>query len=394
MALTNSWPGVNVAATTTDARRNLAGMLVKDTTGTARSGIFPAHANALVSARSDMNVDIAVFTGAAVQFGGPVLIANDGVAQLPSALVSPGAGTNYYVIYAKQNESAAPGTDANNNRVLGAQLSTTSLALARAALPAGALELGTVEMPTGKTATNQSGVIVTQTAQYTAAAGGVIWFRTTTERDAATTYADGQLAEVIGDTRLYRSTGGVWKLVNTGLHLIKPSAVSGGTISGDGAVAFTGQNLVNIDGIFSSGFDNYVIEIDVTTVSAITNVFTRLRASGTSDTAANYYAQQMWGQGSSVSAVPQNAQGIWIITSTPANYHSIRLEVHKPADAAVRTSAIGDAMSADVSSTPVLGSHRGSYWHGTPATYDGIAFSANGAITMSGTIRVYGYYNG
>ena len=186
MALTASWPGVDALSTTTHARRNLAGMIVKDTAGVARAGIFPAHTNALVTARTDMNVDIAAFTGAAVQFGGPVLIANDGVAQLPAPLVSPGAGTNFYVIYAKQNESASPGTDANNNRVFGAQLSTTSFTVARAAMPAGALELGTVEMPTGKTATNQAGVVITPTHQFTAAAGGVVLLRNATEKAAWT----------------------------------------------------------------------------------------------------------------------------------------------------------------------------------------------------------------
>ena len=209
MALTYAWPGVTGLATTTHGRKNLAGLIAKDTSGNVRSGVFPAHANPIVSARSDMNVDIAAFTGAAVQYGGPILIANDGAAQLPSALVSPGAGTNYYVIYAKQNESTSPGTDANNNVLFGAQLSTTSIAVARAALPAGALELGTVQVPTGKTATNNSGVVISATCQYTAAAGGVVWVRDATEL-AAWSPADGSHAFRMDTAQSLRRVGGVW----------------------------------------------------------------------------------------------------------------------------------------------------------------------------------------
>jgi hypothetical protein len=131
MALTNAWPGVSGAATTTDARKDLAALVEADTSGNARAGIFPSHLNPIVIARSDMNVDIGIFQGAAVQFGGPILFGNDAVAQLPSVLVSPASGSNFYVVYAKQNESTAPGSDANNNRVLGTVLSTTSFALAR-----------------------------------------------------------------------------------------------------------------------------------------------------------------------------------------------------------------------------------------------------------------------
>jgi hypothetical protein len=171
--------------------------------------VFPAHANPIVSARSDMNVDIAAFTGAAVQYGGPILIANDGTAQLPSVLVSPGSGTNYYVVYAKQNESTSPASDANNNVLFGAQLSTTSLAVARAALPTGALELGTVQVPSGKTATNNSGVVISATCQYTAGAGGVVWVRDATEL-AAWSPADGNHAYRMDTAQSLRRIGGVW----------------------------------------------------------------------------------------------------------------------------------------------------------------------------------------
>lgn len=194
MTLRNSWPGVTTLATTTDGRKDLAALLARDTSGNARAGIVPAHANALVTSRGDMNVDIALFNGVAVQFGGPLLVCNDSTINLPSVLVSPLSGTNFYVVYAKWNESTSPGTDANNNTVIGTVLSTSSFATARASgtrmdasgtgLPTGAVELATVEVPTGKTATNNAGVLFTPTFQYTAVANAPVWLRNSTEETA------------------------------------------------------------------------------------------------------------------------------------------------------------------------------------------------------------------
>lgn len=208
MALTPSWPGPTGLTTTTDGRKAVAGLIVKDTAGVARSGVFPAHANPLVTARADMNVDIAPFTAAGVQFGGPVLFSNDGTTQLPSVLVAPVSGSNYYVLYAKQNESTAPGTDANNNRVLGRALSAVSFAAARAALPEGAVELATVQVPAGTTQTN-SGAIITATHQFTATAGGIVWARDATELGAWTP-TDGNFAYRIDTGILYRRDSGGW----------------------------------------------------------------------------------------------------------------------------------------------------------------------------------------
>ncbi|AXA97579.1 hypothetical protein [Microbacterium sp. PM5] len=212
MTLQPSWPGVTGLTSTTAARKDLAGLIETDTTGTVRAGVFPAHLNALVSARADLNVDIAAFQAAAVQFGGPVLLSNDGTIQLPSPLVSPTSGTNYYVIYVKQNESTSPGTDASNTTIVGAALSTSSFAAARSSLPAGALELATVQMPANKTATNASGVTITQTFQYTSAEGGTVCVRNSAEL-AAWTPADGATAYQIDAGLTWSRRAGSW--VNT-----------------------------------------------------------------------------------------------------------------------------------------------------------------------------------
>lgn len=248
MALQPSWPGVTGLASTTAVRKDLAGLIETDTSGVARAGVFPAHLNALVTARSDMNVDIAAFQAAAVQFGGPVLISNDGTIQLPSVLVSPASGTNYYVVYVKQNESTSPGTDANNNVVAGVTLSTVSFAAARGALPTGALEFATVQMPSGKTATNASGVTITPTFQYTAAEGGVVLLRNQTEQDAWGP-AEGAVAYRIDADWTLQRINGVWKVVG-GVTPYADGAVATATIGGAAWITLA------LTGVAGSGVEN------------------------------------------------------------------------------------------------------------------------------------------
>ncbi|MBN9208132.1 MAG: hypothetical protein J0H96_05640 [Microbacterium ginsengisoli] len=218
MTLTPSWPGVSGAATTTHVRKALSGLFAVSATGALRAGIL-SGASALVTARSDMNVDVQPFTGVASQFGGAIIFANDGVIQLDAPLISPTAGTNFYVVYAKQNEHTSPGTDANDAQVASAALSTVDFATARAALPPGALELATVQMPAGKASTNASGVIILPSYTYTAPAGAVVPVRNSDER-AAWAPADGDLCFQIDTEVMYQRLSGNWAPIGSGVALL------------------------------------------------------------------------------------------------------------------------------------------------------------------------------
>lgn len=252
MTLTNSWPGVGNAATTTDARKNLAGLIETDASGVVRTGIFASSVSALVTARADLNVDIQAFQGVANQFGGPVLLANDGVIQLPSALVSPASGTNYYVVYAKQNESTAPGTDANNNRIVGVTLSTASVAAARGFLPQGAIELASVTLPSGKTATNQSGVTISATYQITAAEGGTVLVRNAADLSGWAP-ADGATAYQLDTQTFYVRRAGYWVAGSPSIDVVAGTtkAVTSSANVDLWSVPGTGESIVTGGGWFS-----------------------------------------------------------------------------------------------------------------------------------------------
>src|SRR5690606_27873109 len=77
-------------------------------------------------------------------------------------------------------------------------------------IPVGAVELATVTIPSTATATNSSGVVITQTAQFTAAAGAAVPFRSKADLDMWTTPAAEATAVVLADGKWYRRSSGAW----------------------------------------------------------------------------------------------------------------------------------------------------------------------------------------
>lgn len=231
-----SFPGPSALTDQYAARKDLAGLILRNLQGVARSGILPRHANALVTARADMQVDIAAFEAVAVQFGGPILLANDAVAQA-TIPVAPPSNSRIDVVYVKQNENAAPATDADNSLQLTVAAGVPAASPTKPAIPAGAVELATVLMPAGKTATNQSGVVITQTFQYTALTGGILQVRTAAERDALLNLAYGVLLFVQADSSLWVSSNGAWVALYPPADIIVPLTPAAGWTNGTGGNA-------------------------------------------------------------------------------------------------------------------------------------------------------------
>ena len=238
MALTDSFPGVSGAVDSTELRKNLAGLIVRDTAGVPRAGIFPRHTNALVTARSDMALDIVEFEGVSVRGGGPLFMANDGKAQSPALATAPASNSRIDVLYFKQNENGYGGfADGVNTPIFGV---ATGVAAASPTKPsiagiAGAVELTTITIPSTATATNSSGVVITQTFQFTAATGGTLLFRTTADRDLYITATPGQLSFVIGGSAAQWSGSGWVGLPKSPVR----GAVVLATTSNNGDIAIT-----------------------------------------------------------------------------------------------------------------------------------------------------------
>ena len=240
-----------------DTRYLFSGLVVCNVDGSPRGGVLsPVGAN-LVTASATMNVSVARFQGAAVRDGGVILLANDGAANVLLD-AAPGANSRIDVIYAKQNDASATVTvpDADNTPVLGFVKGTAGAVPVKPSLPVGALELATVEIPSTATATNSAGVVITQTAQFTAASGGVVPFSTKTALDLWTTAQTGQRAEVLADSSTYRYSGAAWTPgVGTNLQLdTTNSTVSTITQIGIGMIAGAATTAISKAVVFPVAF--------------------------------------------------------------------------------------------------------------------------------------------
>lgn len=190
MALTKTFPTQDASGLSiTDTRRVMAGLIVRNTDGTPRPGILPAHANALVTGRASMGYDVAPFIAATSRLNtGVELVANDAVAVVTTT-AAPGANSRIDVIWVQPR--FVQHADASNLPLFGVTQGTAAAVPSKPSIPAGALELATAEILS--TTTTTATAVITQTHQYTAAAGGTVWLRNATEQ-AAFTPAGGTVA--------------------------------------------------------------------------------------------------------------------------------------------------------------------------------------------------------
>ncbi len=210
MTLGDGFPAVSGTVDSTELRKALAGLILRDTSGNARAGVFPRHTSALVTSKASMAVDVAAFEGITVRGGGPIFMANDGTVAV-TIEAAPVSNSRIDVVYFKQNESASPYSDANNSPVIEVSKGTAGAIPVKPSIPSGATELATVLIPSGVSATNAGGVVITQTYPYTALTGTALWVRNSTERGALGTYTTGARVLQLDTMVTYRYDGSAWK---------------------------------------------------------------------------------------------------------------------------------------------------------------------------------------
>jgi len=185
MTLTRSLPTQHASGLPLiDERRIAAGRFARNADGTARPGVLPGHTNPLVTGRASMGYDIAVFNAVTTRTSaGAEEIANDGVVTVATT-AAPGANSRIDVIWVRSQFVVAG--DANNDVVFGVTQGVAGAIPAKPSIPAGALEFATATIPSTATTTLSSGVVITQTHPFTAAAGGCVLLRNQAEQDAWT----------------------------------------------------------------------------------------------------------------------------------------------------------------------------------------------------------------
>lgn len=208
MALTKGF--VTTAATTSlDGRTMLQALIVKNVNDSPRPGLLYGAVNP-VAATSSMSVTISdqsVFVLARGGGDGANIIQNVGAATV-TLNAAPSSNSRYDVIYVKHNDTEKG--DANSTPVFDKVTGTAAASPTVPAVPAGAIQLATILIPAGVTATNASGVVITNTVLGTALYGSPIRYRSVAEMRAdAANVIDGTQAYVKGGG-LYWLRGGVW----------------------------------------------------------------------------------------------------------------------------------------------------------------------------------------
>jgi len=210
MSLTDGFPAVTGAADQFDIGKALAGLVVTDSYGTPRPGVFHPTNEPLLVSRADMGVDVTAFRGASVRGGRVILLTNEGSTPVRLA-AAPSANSRIDVVYWKQYETAAPSSDTVDGPAFGVLPGLPAPIPTKPVLTIpGAVEIGTVEIPFTATSTEDTGVIITQTAPFTATTGGVVPVRNRIERDGWSP-ADGGRCYDLSDHTLYVRVAGKWE---------------------------------------------------------------------------------------------------------------------------------------------------------------------------------------
>jgi hypothetical protein len=212
---------------------------------------------------------------------------------------------------------------------------------------------------------------------------GVPVFADTTARDAAfggtgeKTLAEGQLCYVenlTGVAQIQYYDGASWVSLGAGAL----TYITGATFSSVSSVSTAAST-------FTATYANYLVLLDVTSVSTTMDILMRLRT-GSTDASAAYW----WTLTGSTSTSATNTTSIQILdqvnTVTVSFGGSVQMTVFNP-QLARNTNVTGAVWSEALAYNGVLGA--GLY---NTTSYDALTFLTSTG-TMSGNYRVYGYAN-
>ena len=227
--------------------------------------------------------------------------------------------------------------------------------------------------------------VLTAAQQNISAATGIPVFATTVTRDAAfggsnKVLAEGQLCYLESTDVVQYYTGSAWATVG-------PSS-AGGLVCVKAETAFSAVASFTADGVFTSSYTNYLINM-IVTQSANEPVLMNLRASAV-DASTNYNYQRGNIDGTSLSAAKSTAQSSGAVFGTNGGSGQVgaSMQLFGPQLAAA-TNYLANAVTPF---SGVSGIYINQYYgiHSTATAYDGIKFSV-GSGTMTGTYSIYGY---
>lgn len=217
---------------------------------------------------------------------------------------------------------------------------------------------------------------------------GVQYFANASARDLALTSPSvGWLTQLDSELFMRRWDGAAWVPYGAGLYPIKPSSVAGTGVSIDslGRVVFSAATSVNVNGVFSSDFRDYILEYELTSTSADLGSQLRLRASGT-DAATNYSNHYLQGTGTSAGSATAGDTTVTYLQIGTGSQTNSRMTVRRPAISGTTgfRTEFGAFTAAGAGFEGIITAR-----HTTSAAYDGFSIiPTTGNIT--GLVRILG----
>lgn len=180
----------------------------------------------------------------------------------------------------------------------------------------------------------------------------------------------------------------------SGLILIKPSIVVGGTDNGKGTVSFSASSSIALRNVFSSTYQNYRMLIEIYNTSTDMDLLLRFGNSGSADTGSTYY-HAYWAR--TVGGVDDSRQGNGQTSNFLApmetyggnGFTGVSADIHKPF-LAVETQGTAQYTTVNQAGTVTFGS--GGFYKGTNTSWSDL-FILTSTGTITGTVSVYGYNN-
>lgn len=170
-----------------------------------------------------------------------------------------------------------------------------------------------------------------------------------------------------------------------GLKLIVPSSVAGSgvSVSASGKVTFTAATTININGVFSSTYDNYLM---VARFTMGTSDFGRIRyrASGTDASASNYTTQHMNVNGSSVTGGRATESSFVFNYLSSGGPNGSHVYLYGPA---LAQPTAGRAVNVDGDSAARI--YENANTHSLSTAYDGLTVYTS-TYGMTGSLTIYG----
>ena len=173
-----------------------------------------------------------------------------------------------------------------------------------------------------------------------------------------------------------------------GLVSMKPTSIAhsgtSASINADGGVDFTAVTELNLNGVFTSEIDNYLIVFRAPDNGANDSVLLRFRASGSDASGSDYVQQRLRADSGTVSGL-RDTQTYFRVG---ALYEPAGSVIHLYGPALTQPTAIRTITAEGVDSARI-NDHAGT--HSLSASYDGISFIWLTPTAQSGNVHVFGY---